>query len=234
MSAFRLKFVAFILMILDHLYYYIAGMPIWFNYIGRIVAPIYFFLLVESFFHTRDRKRFTVRLFIAAFITFVILNLLFKQPLNIFASMALGVLMLNIIEFIKKNREDFSKKVFGYVGVTVVAILSLYTEASYLGVAMILIFYFLRGKKFWMSLAYIIFSLFEISFVFGTKYFLEELLLGNYQWMMVFSLIPILLYNGEAGHRGKFSKYFFYIMYPLHVILILFIGNTLNPNWYEF
>lgn len=99
---------------------------------------------------------------------------------------------------------------------------------------MILIFYFLRGKKFWMSLAYIIFSLFEISFVFGTKYFLEELLLGNYQWMMVFSLIPILLYNGEAGHRGRFSKYFFYIMYPLHVILILFIGNTLNPNWYEF
>lgn len=234
MNAFVLKFIAFIIMIMDHAYYYISGMPIWFTYIGRIVAPIYFFLLVESFFHTRDRKKFTIRLFISAFITFILLKLLFKQPLNIFASMAMGVLMLNIIEFIKNNKQDILKKIIGYIGVIIVGLLSLYTEASYLGVGMILIFYFFRGNKFWMTVAYIIFSLFEISFVFGTKYFLEELLLGNYQWMMVFSIVPILLYNGKAGYRDKFSKYFFYIMYPIHIILILFIGNTLNPNWYEF
>ena len=43
MSAFTLKLIAFILMVLDHVYYYIADTPIWFTYIGRIVAPIYFF-----------------------------------------------------------------------------------------------------------------------------------------------------------------------------------------------
>lgn len=234
MSAFTLKFIAFILMVLDHVYYYIADTPIWFTYIGRIVAPIYFFLLVESFFHTRDRKKFMMRLFGFAFITFLILNLMFRQPLNIFASMAMGILMLNIIEFIKSNKENIFKKLIGCIGVIIVGILSLYTEASYYGVGMILIFYFLRQKKFLMSIVYIIFSLCEISFVFGTKYFLEELLFGNYQWMMVFSIIPILLYNGKPGYRSKFFKYFFYIAYPVHVIILLIIGNTLNPTWYEF
>lgn len=234
MNAFILKLIAFILMILDHVYYYILDTPIWFTYIGRIVAPIYFFLLVESFFHTRDRKKFTIRLFVSAGITCLILNLVFKQPMNIFLSMALGVLMLNIIEFIKSNKGNILKRVLLFVSLIIVAVLSLYTEASYLGVGMILIFYFLRDKKFLMSIAYIALSLCEIPFLMGTPYFLEDIFTVNYQWMMVFSIIPILLYNGKVGYRSKFFNYFFYVAYPVHLILLLIIGNTINPTWYSF
>lgn len=228
MSAFTLKFIAFIFMVMDHIYFYIAGTPIWFTYIGRIVAPIYFFLLVESFFHTRDRKKFTIRLFGFAFIAFLILNVMFKQPMNIFASMALGILMLDIIEFIKKHN-NFFIKVIGTLLVFLVCMLSLHTEASYYGIFMILIFYFLRNNKFLMSIFYIGFSLLEILFVVGTQFFIEEVFYTNYQWMMVFSIIPILLYNGKAGHRSKFFKYFFYVGYIVHIIILLIIGNTINP-----
>lgn len=228
MSAFTLKLLAFFLMVLDHIFYYISGTPIWFTYIGRIVAPIYFFLLVESFFHTRDRKKFIIRLFSAALVVFLILNVMFKQPMNIFASMAMGVLMMELMEFTKRSHDVFRRSI-GVLGVILVSILSLYTEASYFGVGMILIFYLLRDRKFLMSICYIFFSLFEISFVFGSKYLIEEAFYGNYQWMMVFSIIPILLYNGKAGYRSKFFNYFFYVAYPLHIILLLIIGNSINP-----
>lgn len=228
MSAFNLKIISFFLMIMDHIYFYIQNTPIWFTYIGRIVAPIYFFLIVESFFHTSNRKKFTLRLFGFAFITFLILNVMFKQPMNIFLSMSLGVLMMNILEFVKKNKSDFLKLSFGIVSLIIVAILSLYTEASYLGVGMILIFYFCRGKKLLISILYVAFCIFEITLVIGTKYFWEELLFRNYQWMMCFAIIPILLYNGKPGHKSKFFKYFFYIAYPIHIIILLIIGNTFN------
>jgi hypothetical protein len=44
----------------------------------------------------------------------------------------------------------------------------------------------------------------------------------NYQWMMIFSLFFILMYNGK---EGKKHKWFFYIFYPAHIlILCLVIG----------
>jgi hypothetical protein len=37
---------------------------------------------------------------------------------------------------------------------------------------------------------------------------------GNFQWLMVFAVIPLFLYNGK---RGKGGKYFFYLYYPAHI-----------------
>jgi hypothetical protein len=40
---------------------------------------------------------------------------------------------------------------------------------------------------------------------------------GSFQWLMVFALIPLCLYNGK---RGKGGKYFFYVYYPAHIYLL--------------
>lgn len=229
MSAFALKSIAFVLMVLDHIFYYIKDTPIIFTYLGRIVAPIYFYLLVESFFHTRDRKKFTIRLFSFAFIVMFVINFMFKQPMNIFLSMALGVCMLNLIEFIKNNKGNIWKILISCIGIILIICISLYTEATYLGIGMMLIFYFFRDKKFWMILSYIVLSLIDIPFLIGIPNFIKYIFLINYQWMMVFAIIPIMLYNGNPGLRNNFFKYFFYIAYPVHLIIILIIGNTINP-----
>lgn len=51
-----------------------------------------------------------------------------------------------------------------------------------------------------------------------------NLLTEQYQWMMVFTLPFILLYNKE---KGKSFKYFFYIFYPLHIIILYCISQLL-------
>lgn len=47
----------------------------------------------------------------------------------------------------------------------------------------------------------------------------------NYFWMMIFSVPFLLLYNGK---RGRSFKYLFYIFYPLHIIILFFIGRYIS------
>jgi len=44
----------------------------------------------------------------------------------------------------------------------------------------------------------------------------------NYQWMMIMTLPFLLAYNGK---RGKQMKYFFYIFYPVHIVILFYLGN---------
>lgn len=66
MSALILKLVALAAMILDHTAAVLGGDSLWaysLRAIGRIAFPIYAFLLVEGFRHTRNVKKYALRLF---------------------------------------------------------------------------------------------------------------------------------------------------------------------------
>lgn len=47
---------------------------------------------------------------------------------------------------------------------------------------------------------------------------------ADFQWMMIAALPIILLYNGK---KGVGFKYFFYFYYPIHIIILYFIGLNL-------
>ncbi|MFA5523637.1 MAG: TraX family protein [Tissierellales bacterium] len=229
-NGFQLKILMAILMLLDHVAQYIPNTPIWFHYLGRIVAPIFFFMLVEGFVHTSNKTNYMKRLFIWGAIMFVgsrSLELLipYEQniPNNIFLSLGFCFAFLYVLEFIQKT-EDNKEKTKLNIYLIIIGFLALLTEASYLGLGIVLIFYFFRERKLALSAWYIIFSL---TFTLG-EFSLENLFLINYQWMMVFSLPFILMYNGE---RGKSLKYFFYSFYPTHVWILYIIGyNLLKSN----
>ena len=51
-------------------------------------------------------------------------------------------------------------------------------------------------------------------------------LFENNQWMMIFSLPLILLYNGKISREGKTEKMFYYCAYPLLLMLLCFLGRV--------
>ncbi len=50
LDSFKLKIIAMILMVLDHLPKAFDNTPIWFGWLGRLVAPIFFFFCGRRIF----------------------------------------------------------------------------------------------------------------------------------------------------------------------------------------
>ncbi|WP_083461254.1 TraX family protein [Cellulosilyticum ruminicola] len=71
---------------------------------------------------------------------------------------------------------------------------------------------------------YIPLSLLGFDYIFITPISMEYLLNYNYQCAMIFALPFMLLYNNQ---KGKGLKYFFYLFYPLHIIILFYLGNLL-------
>ena len=62
-----LKWIATILMVLDHIHYmfqFTGWVPEWFSMLGRLSAPLFLFCVVEGFTHTRDRKKYFLRVYL--------------------------------------------------------------------------------------------------------------------------------------------------------------------------
>ena len=70
LNATTLKIMAIVLMVFDHIHqmWAFSGVPIWLNWLGRPVFPIFLFAMSESFYYTRNRKSFLKRLLFASWI----------------------------------------------------------------------------------------------------------------------------------------------------------------------
>lgn len=206
-SGFSLKVIMTILMVIDHIGQFFPTVPEYFRWIGRIVAPIFFFLATESYNHTKDRAKYIKRLYIASLVMFIgniALWLLFREePFisnNIFFTLAVNLSLIN-------EKEKDNKNILSIIAFFLLALVA---EGSLLSTILILIFHHLKHDKKKMSIAYIIASL---------------LLIPNIQWMQVFSLPFILMYNGR---RGPNIKKFFYIFYPAHIWTLFLISHYLT------
>lgn len=90
LSGFQLKLLALFGMVVDHVNTHFGQdlhLPLWTSFVGRFVAPIFLYLLMEGFLHTRNRKAYFKRLASGAVIMALINmtnNLLTGQYLNPF------------------------------------------------------------------------------------------------------------------------------------------------------
>jgi hypothetical protein len=68
LDATVIKIIAIILMVFDHVYqmWVPVGAPVWLKWLGRPVFPMFLFVMAESFHYTRSRKKFLIRLLLAA------------------------------------------------------------------------------------------------------------------------------------------------------------------------
>ncbi|MBU5437912.1 conjugal transfer protein TraX [Tissierella sp. MSJ-40] len=141
---------------------------------------------------------------------------------NIFLSMAMGIALLIAIDNL--NNREGRNKVKNILLIFIICLISLFTEGSFIGTAMVLIFFYFKKDKIKMSIAYILLS--SIFLTGGFTY--NNLFVLNPQWMMVFSLPFMLMYNGKRGFN---LKYFFYIFYPLHIWILYIMGYFIELRY---
>lgn len=241
LNGFHLKTIALALMFADHFARYLgvilpSNVPLFLMYVGRIAAPIFFYLAVESYFKTSNRRRYITRLYTWALIMQVgnyIVSLIVKaayQPeyiipieQNIFLSIAIGVSMIAAAEW--GHGQAGIRKWGGFTLALLLAYFSLLTEGSRIGFALFIVFYFFYNKK--PALYYAYAGLCVLSLLKGLddiKYFWQI----EFQWMMIAALPLIMLYNGERGCYNM--KYLFYTFYPLHIWALYFTFFALGLN----
>jgi len=72
LSSYQIKLFAVVFMTIDHLAAYGHEIPMFYTHynllrtIGRLAAPLFFFVLTESIAHTRSKPKFLLRLYLAA------------------------------------------------------------------------------------------------------------------------------------------------------------------------
>lgn len=240
MSAFVLKIIAVISMTFDHLSYLIFGKLSFMNYIGRIAFPIFAYQITEGYIHTHNLKRYFLRLAIFALISqipFMLFASIYTSSLhlNIFFTLLLGLASITIYE--KLNHIEFTKmpkasnlfhrlsQLLGIILCFALAFFSNYIECDYgyFGVLIIFFFYLFRNKLFLMNASFIL-----LVIIYYGKELLFSPFFDMYLWIVVFTIVPLLFINLYNHKKGKDTKYFLYLFYPLHLLIIYALNILLK------
>lgn len=214
MSSFVLKIIAVTSMLIDHSGYLIFNRFSFMNYIGRLAFPIFAYLITEGYIHTSNLKKYFFRLLIFAVISQIPFMLLFPNEftLNILFTLALGLLSITVYNKLKN-------KLLGFLFVILSAVLAqiLHFDYGWFGIAIIFIFYIFKQEKTYMNIFFGVTTFINYLYYFAKTSRIEYLLIFLF---CTLSLIPINLYNGK---KGKSIKYFLYVFYPLHLIVLYLI-----------
>ena len=241
-SGFTLKMIAVVTMFIDHfaatiierqfgmagsLWITEANYDLWFDIyialrcVGRMAFPIYCFLLIEGFMHTRSYWKYVRNMGIFVILSEIPFDMAFQRSFfdmssnSVFVTLLIGLVMVGILDWLDKKlrkEQPTIPQIFVKCVLMAVVILGsmelanlLHTDYSAGGVAAIAVFYLLRNHR---------------MLGFGVAVLILGLMCGTIEWVALFMLIPIYYYNGTRGKSSVGMKYFFYAFYPVHLLLL--------------
>jgi len=198
--------------------------------VGRLALPIFAFLLAEGVHHTRDRKKYALRLAVCAVLSEIPYNLvvsgeLFWREQSIMLTLLLG---FGAVVAMEKCRTLAWKPVallpfalaaelltvdYGWAGVVLIALFDLsryvYRKNLMRTCGMIVLFHYMSG------------TVFQIG---GMA--LPMQVLG------ALSMLFIANYDGRKITRSKAVQWAFYLFYPIH-LLVLWLVSGMIPAGYS-
>ncbi len=226
-TANTLKIIAIIAMLIDHIAWKFVPtatvLGISMHVIGRLTMPIMCYFIAEGFYHTRNVKKYALRLLLFAFIsqipfTYQQSGHFFPQYHNIFSVMESLNVLFNlfwglIALWACKSNLRKAVKVLSVIGCCVLA---LATDWALFGVLYILAFGLnhnnLKKQSIWFSVVSV--------FMIGGAVTMGPIQL--FQAGVFLSLFCFFLYNGERGGYA-WSKWVFYAFYPIHMLILGYI-----------
>ncbi len=213
----QLKYIAFLSMLIDHTNNalitpllngtgWLLHLSNLFSILGRIAFPIFIFFIVEGFFKTSSRKRYLITLLAFGMISEVPFDMFtsktFFSPYwnNMMFTLVLCLITIWVIDSLKEKISN--KIVWHIVSIVVVAICS--------AVAMALSLDYDYHAIIVAYLFYIFYDRPVLGAALGYLSIIKEL----YSFL---GFGIVLTYNGE---RGRQYKWFNYLFYPLHILIL--------------
>jgi len=236
LNATQLKIAAMFSMTVDHLTSVIfPNYPtdwwiILLHIFGRLAAPIFWFFIAEGYHYTHDWKKYAGRLLIFSIIGHFAYNFAFGIPFIPFRTTvfnqtsviwALFWGLIALVIYDSRRLKRWQKRLF----ILVITVITFCSDWSCIAVLAIIQIGKNRGNfrkqmagmMIWVVFYAIVYAVF-INPVYGILQ------------LFVALVIPLLkMYNGERG-SWKGANYFFYVYYPLHLIVCGIIRIMLYGN----
>ena len=201
-------------MLVDHIGAILFPQYLGLRIVGRIAFPIFAYTLVEGFMHTHDVRKYMLRLGALALISEIPFDLAFSGSVcsfgrqNVFFTLFFAMIAMAGIQFAEQKFQNLwlmrgSQLLF--VAVVCMAANGFCCDYGAKGVLMVVILYLCRYHRPTQMLAGCIAFAWEIT--------------------APLAFIPISRYNGKRGLR---LKYFFYVFYPVHLLILYGILHLLQ------
>ena len=240
LTAAVLHIIAMTLMLMDHLWATLLPAKEWLTCAGRVAFPIFAFMAVEGYFHTRSFKKYILRMLLFAVLSEIPFDLMYGgtwfYPVhqNVLWTFLLSLLGVWLMEQVRKKGKTWMYLLVCVLVVLAGLVLGTLCMVDYYGagVLTVFVFYFLHGRKWWCFLGQL-----------AALYWLNVELLGGLmypvqlfgmefelcqQGLALLALIPIWLYRGRQGHHSKPFQYLCYAFYPVHMLLLVVVLNFIN------
>lgn len=233
-----IKYIAMFTMLLNHIAHInlFSLSPVLyeaFEDIGYFTAPVMCFFLVEGFQCTRSRMRYGLRLLLFAVISQIPFELAFQsESMNMIFTLLLCFSILVAMERI-------SNTVVSIVVCTILVFVSAISDWALVAPVLTILLYQSAGNRRKMAFSYVVICavfvfLNIMSFAAISEYSTGAAIVHGIAsgiGILVAGFTVLFLYNGKRMEYGKnFSKWFFYIFYPAH-LLILYLLKTFVLVW---
>lgn len=231
-NTWTLKIIACVSMLIDHIGVEFFPQIVIFRIIGRLAFPLFAFFIAEGCRYTRNPvKRLALILIVGVGCNAAYYIVSREQNFNILITFTLSILLIYCLSWTKKILFNEKSAVSDKVISVLFFVAAVYLV--YIATQAVLMDYSFSGV-----MTPVLVSLFDFHDVkvpdklkaldcLGMRILCLGICLlwiwadvGSYIQAFAIAALPLLMmYNGEKG-GGKYSKYFFYIFYPLHLLLI--------------
>ncbi len=195
--------------------------------IGRVTAPIMWFFLAEGYHYTRNVRKYIGRLFVFAVVSHFAYNFAGGIPVipngffngtSVMWSLAWSVVLMVIVT------ADRLPQWMKLILIGLICLITFPSDWSTIAAMCPVYLYMYRGNFRKQALSILIWAA-----IYAAVYFLfMDKVYGLLQMGALLSLPILKQYNGERG-TWKGMKWFFYLYYPAHLLIIglvrVMIGN---------
>lgn len=210
--------------------------------LGRPAFPIFAFMIAEGCKYTKNRVRYFMIMFIEGFVMQLVYYFyLGDKSFNIFLIFCFAVLLIylyDLVDYLGTNKKYVPFFITLIAWISILAVLYVicskgnflftyvYANYGFFGMVTPLVIYIIRKKtdvKYHLDLVALC-ILFVIKCIVTPVYLVDSTV--NNTWFMFLAIPLLLMYNGQ---RGKLKlKYFFYIFYPAHFVLIYLLSYLIH------